>query len=454
LFTVLQFVFLFITQVILARFLSPSEFGSFALVSTLVMFVHILGNTHADRFLIASRKDSIHILNVIFTSELCLNIFLIICSVIFMPKIMAMLGRSDLALHAQVFSIIVIHNPLTKPKALLEKELSFFRAVLPALVSNIIGGAVAVTLVWNGYGLWSLIWWKVTSFLMESLVTWLIISNRPSIHFDSNGFKESIRYSAPVMIAAVLAYICSNIDYYIINSLLNAKVLGFYWIAYQASHYLLSIRASVNRVIFPFVSGINSYEDQKSIFDIMTSLTSIVFLAIVFFVWIFGENLVSIVYGDKWLSAAILIKIFTCIVLFKAVSSNAVPLLHSSGITMPDLEISLLNFFLLPPAIFFMAKSFGPTGAAIALLVVGNIGIAYIHEKYVKTLCGLSYFRYYFRILSLLFFGAISVYGLDLYQPTFFYKLSLYLMLLIGLFLFYFKDMGVIYGLFKRGRIQ
>ncbi|MCF8057797.1 MAG: oligosaccharide flippase family protein [Bacteriovoracaceae bacterium] len=450
----MQFAILFLAQIILARHLSPVDFGSFALISTLVMFLHTLGNTHTDRFLIASKKNSQKNLNNIFTVELTLCLFLLIFSILFIPRILLLIGRPELTRHAQVFSIIILQNPLVKPRALLEKRLSFLSAILPALISNIIGAATAVFLVNKGFGLWSLVWWKVITFGAESLITWLVIPCKPRLAFDIQVIRESFMYSSPVMFAAIIAYIYSNIDYYLINYLMDAKTLGFYWMAYQASHYLLSIRASVNRVIFPFVSGMDSIEEQKVVFSIMTSLTSVIFFIIVFLVLLFAEDLVVLIYGVKWLPSAILIKIFTCIVLFKAVSSTSIPLLHASGVTMPDLEISLLNFFILPPVIYLMARYFGAAGAASALLLVGNITIGYIHQKYVKPLCGKGYFSYYGKILSFLLLGIAFICVIKILGATIFFKTLSYLFLLITLFISYRTDLALIFKLLKQGELK
>lgn len=415
------------------------------------MFIHTLGNTHTDRFLIASKKNIKENLNNIFTMELLWCLLLLVFSLLFIPMIMKLIGRPELSTQAQVFSFIVLQNPLIKPRALLEKELSFLKAVLPALISNLIGAAFAIALVKLDYGLWSLVWWKVITFSSESFITWFVIPTKPRFALNKSVIKESLKFSSPVMFAAIIAYIYSNIDYYLINYLMDARTLGFYWMAYQASHYLLSIRASVNRVIFPFVSGMNSVEEQKTVFFLMTSLTSVIFFIILFFVFFFAEELVVLAYGEKWLPSALLIKIFTCIVLFKAISSNSIPLLHSSGVTMPDLEISLLNFVLLPPTVFLMAKKFGAVGAAIALLIVGNVTIGFIHQKYVRPLCGQGYLTYYLKVLFFLILAGLTLYGLTGIKASLLLKLFAYFLLLTLLLISYKEDLVTTMKLLKKG---
>ena len=72
--TICQVITLFIVQVSLARILEPSEFGVFAFISLVTMFINSFGSLHGDRFLIKEKKNSHKILDTIFTIELiCLT---------------------------------------------------------------------------------------------------------------------------------------------------------------------------------------------------------------------------------------------------------------------------------------------------------------------------------------------------------------------------------------------
>ena len=300
--TALQFITLFFTQVLLARFLSPTQFGSFALISTVIMFMHTLGNMHGDRYLIMIKKNSHDSLDNIFTAELLWSLLLILFCFLALPIIMNFLNKPGSTLYAQVYSIILLHNPLLKPRALLEKKLSFIKATLPTLLSNIIGGAFAVILVYLDYGLWSLVWWKIATYGIDSFLTWLVIPYRPKFSFDLQIFRESFKFSSPIMLAGIVAFVFSNIDYYIINFLMDAKTLGFYWLAYQSSHYLLNIRGSVNKVIYPVVSQMKDFKGQKTVFNLMTNITTVIFFGIIFFIFLFAEEAIMLTYGPKMAS--------------------------------------------------------------------------------------------------------------------------------------------------------
>lgn len=450
----IQFVVLFATQVLLARFLSPEVFGSFALISTIIMFLHTMGNIQGDRYIIVTQKNSQTNLDNVFTVELLWVILLMGCSFILLPSLLKFLKIPEAVIHAQVFTVILLQNPLMKAKALLEKKFSFAKATLPTLISHIIAGGAAIFMAAQGYGLWSLVWWKVITFTLESIITWSVIPYRPKLSFDFYIFKDSITFSYPIMLSAIIAFFYSNIDYYLINHLIDARAVGFYWLAYQASHYLLSIRASVNRVILPVMSQMDDFDGKMQIFRLMTSLTTIIYFIIIIIIVLFAEEIISLTYGEKWLAVASLLKIFSCVVLFKAVSANSIPLLHSARVTMSDLEISVFNLLLLPPAIYFLTKNYGPIGAACALFIVGNLSIFYIHQKYVRPLINQGYFSYYKKILILFFVLGVTLIGLASMNSIMLYRGTGFLFLLFILFFMFKEEIRDLWMYFKKEVVQ
>ena len=69
----------------------------------------------------------------------------------------------------------------------------------------------------------------------------------------------SISFGYPLLISGVLVFIAGNVDYYVVDFLLKEEALGFYWMAYQISHYLFFIRTGINKVLYPTLAKIGSF---------------------------------------------------------------------------------------------------------------------------------------------------------------------------------------------------
>ena len=88
---------------------------------------------------------------------------------------------------------------------------------------------------------------------------------------------------------------------------------------------------------------INNFKDQIKLFDLVSSITSLIYFVPVFIILFFSQEIIVLVYGEKWLPSSILLQVFSVVVLFKAVSSNVGPLLHAHSNTKVDMEVAILN---------------------------------------------------------------------------------------------------------------
>ncbi|RLA83990.1 MAG: hypothetical protein DRG78_02720 [Epsilonproteobacteria bacterium] len=442
--TIAQFIVLFAVQIVFARLLEPAQFGVFAFITIITMFFNSFVSIYGDKYLIKEKNDTHKILDTIFTVELIWAFFILLFCIFILPILLTLLDKSHLIEYIQIFCIVLLYNPLIKPKALFEKELSFVKANMPMLISHIIGGIVGIILAYNDYGIWSLVWWKISVVFIETILIWSILPYKPRLHIDFEIFKKSLSFGYPLLIGAIIVFISSNIDYYIIDSLMDEKALGFYWMAYQISHYLFFIRVGINKVLFPVFAKLDNLKSQIKVFNMMTTVTSIIYFIPVFMILLFAEEIIMFVYGEKWLPSAILLKIFVVIVLIKAVASSVGPLLHSYGHTKADMELSFLNLILLPPFIYFFTLYYGTVGTAFAIFVVGNISVIYAYQVYVKKLIYNGYSLHFSKIFILITFVCLTVMFNNIYTIPFIYKIFIYIVLLITLYIIYLKDIEII----------
>ena len=442
---VLQIAVLFIVQVSLARILEPSEFGVFAFISLIVMLITHFGNINGDKFLIKEKGNTNIILDTIFTFELIWSFFLLLFSFFILPPILVFIDKVSLTEYIQVFCLIIFYQPLLKPRAIFEKELSFLKANIPMLISNIIGGIVGIIMAYNNYGIWSLVWWKLSVSFVEAILIWHILPYKPKLNIDYRILRKSISFGYPLLIGGVLVFISGNVDYYLVDLLLDEEALGFYWMAYQISHYLFFIRTGINKVLYPTLAKIPDLKKQIELFDMITVITSVLYFIPIFIILLFAQEIIMFVYGEKWLPSAILLQIFSIIVLIKAVSSNVGPLLHTYSYTKVDMEVAIINLLLMIPLTYFLTESYGTIGAAIAVFFVGNISVFYTYQFYVKKLINRGYLYYFLKILILLFICLFLIWLINsLFFVTLIHKALLNILLLFILYFSYRKDLKYI----------
>ena len=408
-FVVLQYLIAILTQVILARTLEPSHFGVLAFVSMVTLFFNNLGNIHGDKYLVKESSISGDKLNNVFTLELIFAFIIFFLVFIISPYIMDLLGQANKTTFVQFLSLLFFFTPFSRLKALHERELSFYRAYLPTVIGQLFGGILAVLLAMNGYGIWSLLWWRVSTLFVEIIVLWSISEFKPNLSIDKSICKDIIDYGKPLLISSVFVYFCGNYDYYVVEKLTSVDQLGYYWLAFTISHYFLNARTAINKVVFPAMSRLNNKKDRYYVFEAITHIMSIFYLIPTIVVLIFGDELITIVFGIKWIPAAITFKVFFVIVMVKAIASNVGPLLHAEGNTKADLKLSIINFFIIIPIVYLGTLYGGILGASIGILIVVFISVIIAYSMFIKPMTGFGFLYYLWKPLLVLLFVCLTI---------------------------------------------
>lgn len=385
-----RFVIGFATQVVLARILEPDVFGSLVFAATVAMFFNALTNLHGDKYVIHQKDCPQRAVNVAFTLELIVASFFLLFVFVFTPLIMRLMGKGDLTIYVQFMAIAFLYNPFCRPRCLLERNLSFFRAKFPFIVSQFVAAILAITLAWRGYGIWSLLWWRLSILIGEVLILWTIAPHRPRLAWDPNLAKDLLRFSWPLVGSAFLAFFYYNVDYFIVGQYLEdgKTQLGYYWLGFQAGTYFLMSRQVLYEVLFPVFSRLEDEAFKARAFQRFTHAVGAFFLVPTLIAVFFGKDLVLLVYGSKWAPAVFPFQIIFITVLMRAMCSNMGYYLYSRGQTRPELEAALIFSLLLPPLAYYATIHYGINGTAVAVLLVQVVVVVYSFERFIRPLIG------------------------------------------------------------------
>jgi len=363
---------------------------------------------------------------------------------------MSILGKSDLTIFVQFLCISFFYIPLSKLRALHERDLSFYKANTPIVIGHLVGGLLAIVLAMKGYGIWSLLWWKICTLFVEIIILWSISSYMPKFSFDKEICKDIVDYGKPLLFSSILVYVYSHFDYYIVDSLTSVSQLGYYWLAFQVSHYFLNARTAINKVVFPALSRLNNKRDRYEAFDIMTNIVSFIYLVPTVIVILFGKEIITSVYGVKWLPAATAFQVFFVIVLVKAIASNAGPLLHTEGNTNADFKLSIINLVMIIPVVYFGTLYGGIVGASIGILLAGFISVIAAYSWFVKPITGNGFYYYLWKPLFIVFVAVTALYALNWFMFDFSVKVICLFILLLVILKLYGSIIQMVYKLCLR----
>lgn len=423
----------FVTQITLARLLAPEMFGKIAFATTVAMSLNAFTNLRADAYIIHQKDSPERVIDVTFTLELLSSIFFGLLVIMMAPYVMSALGKSELTIYVQVLALAFFYNPFSRIRSLLERDLLFSRSTFPSIIAQMIGSISSIALAFFGYGIWSILWWRLSVMFGEVAILWTTAHYRPRLKWDIGIAKRFLRFSWPLVGSGLLVFFSYNIDYFIVGQFLEDgdTQLGFYWLGFQAATYLLMARAVLYGVLFPLFSRIESDEYKKQVYMKFSRAVAGIFIIITTVALLFGRDIILAIYGPKWFPAVFPFQIIFIVIMMRAINSNNGYYLNSSGETMPELKSALIMTILLIPAAYFGTILFGINGTAVAVLCVQVVVNIVIYEQYIKPKTGngvLHFFAWPWFISGLALTLALLS---DYYELAFIVKLVWFFILLL-----------------------
>lgn len=370
-----------VTTVILARLLTPKDFGVVAIAMVVWEFVRLFGDAGVSAKLIYQQSDFDKYASAAFWLNLvvafCLALFTVFVSPFAAGFYNNDLVKPILVLLAFGFlldSIGSVHSTL------LTKELDFKKRSLIEVGVTLISKIITITLAFAGYGVWSLVLPNVLSSPVKVFAFWSVCPWRPSLRFDLGYWKEIFGYGKYIFGANLLRYVNINGDYMVIGKLLGSSELGLYTFAYNIANWpVANLVWIVGKVAFPAFSKLqNDLNRLKEVFLKMMGLLSLLCFPIFIGLLAMANELLPVVFGEKWNRSIIPLQIIIGFTLIRSLVSPAGQIVLAMGRPNIEFKFNLIQVPLLLIAVLIGA-SYGIIGVAIGMsLVVGIMGLIFL----------------------------------------------------------------------------
>lgn len=291
-----------ISTLILARILVPEDFGIIAIATLFMGLMNVLSETGASSYLLKeefvddSKINTAWSINVLLKSVLSLVI-------IFCSPVIAALYDDQRVLYvvismAVLFSVSSLKNPGLFHLSRKQKYGAQVRLEIIAKVLSVTT-AVVTAFVYKNY--WALVAGQTVNHISIVIGSYFISQYRPAIEFKNA--KAQLRFSGWMLPQALVGYLRTQLDTFIVSSSFGKSALGSYhtmkYIAFiPSSHILLPLT-------WPFLVEIRSAMGDTDLFNkrVTSSATMLLLLSIPMsvFLYSYSEPLTNILLGEKWL---------------------------------------------------------------------------------------------------------------------------------------------------------
>ena len=364
--------FSFLKIAILARVLSPSDFGIFGIASITLALLELLTETGVNVFLIQSKEDIKKNIDSAWVVSIARGVLIALLILISSPFISSFFNSPKSLTILILISLVPLIRGFINPMIVkFQKELNFKNEFWLRSSIFIVDATVAIIFALLTHSVYSLIWGLLAGAVLEVLVSFFIIKPTPGINFQRAYISEILHKGKWVTAYGVFNYLAQEGDSIMVGRLLGAPILGVYQMAYKISIIPLSEISDVfNRVVFPVYSIIGGDKQRlKAAFFKTIGVISILSLILSTILFLFPREIILIVLGEKWLQAEGVLRVLSIYGFLRAISGPASALFLGIERQKYVTFVVIARFLTLVVSIYPLIILFGLSGAAYSALL-------------------------------------------------------------------------------------
>lgn len=291
-----------VATAILARVLTPKDFGLVALAllfMTLLETLSDLGVTQA--LVIVSKEDELATAETAFVWTIGLGLLFTIITGALGPAAAAFFHQDALIALLPVLGLRFFIRSLSATHyALAQKRIDFRSRTAGELSDVIVRGITSITLALMGFGAWSLVLGYIAGSVALTVVLWIMVPWRPMLKPSRSHLPSMLRFGGVLTAVDISAAVFSNVDYTFIGRFLGASQLGLYTLAFRLPELFIGNMAAVaGRVLFPTFAAIDRYT-LTSAFQRALRYTLMFALPLSAGLAVLAHPLTIGIFGDKW----------------------------------------------------------------------------------------------------------------------------------------------------------
>ena len=448
---VLQFVQLFV----LARLLSPDEFGLMAMVGVTLGFAAAYADMGVSAAIIHRQDATQEQLSSLYWLNLLGSFYVYLLVITISPVIVAFYGEPRLNGMIPWVALSFIINPFgTQFQLLLQKNLHFRHLALIEISSALVGAGVAIGSALQGQGVFSLIWGTLSNNITSTLLLLTVGLRewRPQLHFHRADLKGFLSFGFYQMGERSVNYLNSTLDQLLIGSLLGAQALGYYRLAWNlAIQPVGRINPIVTRVVFPLFSRIqNEIQQLRKGYLLVLNMLSMVNAPLLLGLAAISPMLIPFVLGEQWKPAVPLVQVLAFVTLMRSMGNPVGSLLLAKGRADLGFKWNCIEMVTQLPGVYLGAYFGGALGVAISLVILQVLYTVLLYPMMIKLLIGPCLREYVMSMLPALVLA--SVMGVGVMTLSWVAQVSIWvlgLLILFGMLLY-----SLLVLMFQRKQIE
>lgn len=400
----------FLVTVVLARLLTPGDFGIVAISAVFTGIITLFQDVGMGAALIQRKDIDEDYLSTSFSVSVIAGVILAVLLAAASPFIASFYNEAVLRDILLVSSIGFLLSPFTSiHTSILAKQLEFKKVAFITLGTQAASGAISVALALFGYGVWSMVLGKILSQPLLIPVVWAMVKWRPKPKLVMKCFRDLFGFSSNLLGFNLMNFFARNLDNLIIGKYLGAQMLGYYSVAYNLMLKPLQLISwSIGKVLFPVFSSIQEDKEQtRAMYLKIIRSISLLTFPMMTGLFMVAEEFMLTVYGETWRPAILPLKLLCIVGAVQSIGTTGGVIFNSQGRSDLTLKIGFVSASLII-ACFIIGIEWGLLGIIIAY-IAAMVPVFFLGQIFVNRLIGLDMVTFFAALAPAALCSALMV---------------------------------------------
>ena len=362
----LKFVITIAATSVMARLLTPADYGLVGMVAFVTGFVSMYKDLGLSAATIQKSEINSEQISTLFWVNVLLSLGITLFTAALAPLVAWFYGEPQLTWITIISAAGFITSGLAvQHEALLRRQMRYFALASISLTSMVMGYVVGIILAWHGFRYWALVASQLAVALTTTLLTVTLCRWVPGLPKRNTGVRSMIKFGSNLTGFTTINYFSRNLDNLLIGRVWGAQQLGLYTRAYQLMGLPIDqINEPISSVAVPSLSRLtDSPESYRKAYLRMLEKIALLTMPCIVLMIVTSDRIIQIVLGSQWSGTTRIFVLLGITGLFQPIANTTGWLLISQGRTNQMLQWGLIS---------------GPLimGSIVAGLPWGAVGVA------------------------------------------------------------------------------
>lgn len=331
-----KFLMSMVGTVILARLLTPEDYGLIGMVGVVTGFIAIFKDLGLSAATIQKAEITNEQISTLFWLNVTVSAGIMVLTALLSPAVAWFYGEPKLTgITIAYAGGFLLGGLAVQHEALLRRRMRFTALAVAEIVSLVVGIIVAVTLAWHGMRYWALVSSQLSFGLIYALAVWISCRWRPGFPVRNSGVRSMLAFGGNLTGFSIVNYFARNLDNLLIGRFWGPEQLGLYARAYQLLLLPIDqINTPITAVAVPALSRLgDAPERYRQAYLRLLEKVALLTMPAMAFMIASSDWLVSIVLGPKWAGVSRIFSLLGIVGLVQPIASTAGWLFVTQGRT-------------------------------------------------------------------------------------------------------------------------